>query len=355
LCYFGAEVAADKETALQPPEEYVLNISQIALTPEAQGIGSKNGLKKTIEPTVVQVSGKDINGVDVVSTVCTLDHTCRQTSCSLTFGWDEEITFSLAKGGGKGPVSITGFLQPSPDEEDEMNGFPGDDDDDDDDDEDDDDEGQSGAFFAPRGEGQGDDDSDDDDDDDEEDDDSDDDDSEDDDEGAPMLVQSSSKRKQSFDLDNDAVEARSHNTNQTSSTKKKAKSEVAQAQKEALMNESDDDDSDDNDDDTEEEIDAKDTTKQEANDNDDDDDDDKEEEEDDEDDEDSNDDEDEELSPEDEYVKLLSEAIIAKGGEAVPSSLGNVAKPQGLPKQKLSNFLKSRKEFIVENFKVRLA
>ena len=40
---------------MQPPEEFVLNLSMIALTPKAMGIGTKSKKPKTIEPTVVQV------------------------------------------------------------------------------------------------------------------------------------------------------------------------------------------------------------------------------------------------------------------------------------------------------------
>jgi hypothetical protein len=102
-------------------------------------------VKKTIEPTIVLVTSKTLDGEEVTSTLCTLDHTCRHTSTALTFGWDEEVVFSLAPGGGEGPVSITGYLQPSPegiDNEDDMmyNGEEEEEDDEDDDDEDDDDE-----------------------------------------------------------------------------------------------------------------------------------------------------------------------------------------------------------------------
>ena len=153
-------------------------MAQVALAPKAMGFGEKK-LKATIEPTVLQVTSKDLVGNDVTSTICTLDHTCRQVSVALTFGWDEEVTFSLASGGGKGPVSITGYLQPSPDgmdnEDDMMYG--GEDDSDDDEDED-----------AEVGES----------DDDEDEDDEDEEDDEGDEDEAPTLQPE--KRKRSFDV-----------------------------------------------------------------------------------------------------------------------------------------------------------
>jgi hypothetical protein len=129
------------------------------------------------------VTSKDIHGDDVTSALCTLDHTCRQTSVALTFGWDEDVVFSLAEGGGEGPVSLTGYLQPSP-EVMENDGFPDGDSDDDSDDED----GEG------RGGGEDSDEEDSDEDDEEEDD------EEDDDEEAPQLVAASEKRKRSFDV-----------------------------------------------------------------------------------------------------------------------------------------------------------
>lgn len=189
LGFWTENVALGDDVVMRPPEEYVLNITQVALTPEAQGFGSKGGIKKTIEPTILQATTKDINGDDVVSTICTLDHTCRQATVSLCLGCDETTTFSLVAGGGKGPISMTGYLQPSPDEQDEMGGMSGayggsSDEEDDDETQDD------PRFFGMQG-------GEDSDDDDSEDEDDSEDDSEDDE--APML-EAASKRKRSFDV-----------------------------------------------------------------------------------------------------------------------------------------------------------
>jgi hypothetical protein len=194
LAFYAQEVEHGEGVELRPPEEYVLNITQVALTPKAQGIGSK--IKATIDPTVLQIVSKDINGEQVVSTVCTLDHTCRQATVNLTFGWDEIVTFRLAEGGGKGPVSISGFLQPSPDEEDEL-GYrqSGEYSSDDEEDEEDDDEELDPRVYGMNGEEEDDDEEDDDEDEDDEDEDED----EDDEDEAPML-ESASKRKRSFDV-----------------------------------------------------------------------------------------------------------------------------------------------------------
>ena len=115
LAHCAYEIISGRETTLRPPEEYVLNVAQIALTPAAMGLGAKGKKGAAIEPTVVMVTSKNLQGDDVTSTVCTLDGGCKQVSVALTFGWDEDVSFSLFPGGGKGPVSITGYLQPSPD------------------------------------------------------------------------------------------------------------------------------------------------------------------------------------------------------------------------------------------------
>lgn len=65
--------------------------------------------------------------------------------------------------------------------------------------------------------------------------------------------------------------------------------------------------------------------------------------------EDSDDDEDDDdLSPEDMYEQLIRKHIKEKGGSASLSSLGNIPKPEGIPKQtKLKQFLSTRKSFSV--------
>ena len=228
------------------------------------------------------MTSKDIHGDDVTSALCTLDHTCRQTSVALTFGWDEDVVFSLAEGGGEGPVSLTGYLQPSP-EVMENDGFP--DGDSDDDSNDDDGEGRGGVEDS-------------DEEDSDEDSDEDDDGEEDDDEEAPQLVAASEKRKRSFDvscvtdrktwrhtpavfchfsccvtfivfiyryratnqqhtyftlkqLDSDALESRSHGQE----TVVKKGDAAKKSKKEAAMEEEEDSEDDEDDDDEDEELD----------------------------------------------------------------------------------------------------
>jgi len=186
LAHCGFEISGEKESTLQPPEEYVLNIAQIALSPAAMGIGTKGGQKKTIDPTVVQVTSKDIHGQDQTTTICTLDHTCRQVSVALSFGWDEEVVFHLAKGGGAGPVSLTGYLQPSPDGMDNEDDMYGDGDEEDSGSEGEEEEKEESD--DEEGGGQGFDDEDDDDEEDNS------------EEEAPMLATTAAKRKRSFDV-----------------------------------------------------------------------------------------------------------------------------------------------------------
>jgi len=57
LAHCAYNISLGDEIVLRPPEEFVLNIAQIALTPAAQGIGVKGASAKSkIAPTVVMVS-----------------------------------------------------------------------------------------------------------------------------------------------------------------------------------------------------------------------------------------------------------------------------------------------------------
>jgi hypothetical protein len=209
LAHCAYEISSGQDCVLRPPEEYVLNVAQIALTAAAQGLGKTsanngNKLPKVVPPTVVLVTSKNLQGEDVTSTVCTLDASCRQCSVALSFGWDEDVTFSLHPGGGQGPVSLTGYLQPSPDgmdNEDDM-GYDGEEGSEDSGEDDEEEEGSS-------------------EDDDEE------------DEGMAPLLVGKDKRKRSFDLDADALESRSHNLVAAAEKKKEARNHnlVAAAEK----------------------------------------------------------------------------------------------------------------------------
>lgn len=236
LAHCAYEISSGQDCVLRPPEEYVLNVAQIALTAAAQGLGSKASAKKgnkasdaklpqELPPTVVLVTSKNLQGDDVTSTVCTLDHGCRQCSVALSFGWDEDVTFSLHPGGGQGPVSLTGYLQPSPegmDNEDDM-GYGG----------------EEGSEEESGEEESGEDD-------DEEEGSSEEDDEE--DEGMAPLLVGKDKRKRSFDLDADALEARSHNAAAAGEKKKPKK-----APPPPVTQEDDDDDDEEDEDSSEDE------------------------------------------------------------------------------------------------------
>ena len=81
LAHCAYNISAGKDCVLRPPEEYVLNVCQIALTAQAQGLGkgSKDKMPKELPPTVVLVSSKNLVGEEVTSAVCTL---LRLISCS---------------------------------------------------------------------------------------------------------------------------------------------------------------------------------------------------------------------------------------------------------------------------------
>ena len=115
LAFAAYTVSGGKPLRVRPSEEMVLNISQVALTPEAMGLDQKKR-DAVLLPTVVQISSRDIRGELVKATICTLDSSCRHATVAITLGWDETIEFSLAAGGGAGPVSISGYMQPSPEE-----------------------------------------------------------------------------------------------------------------------------------------------------------------------------------------------------------------------------------------------
>jgi hypothetical protein len=66
-------------------------------------------------------------------------------------------------------------------------------------------------------------------------------------------------------------------------------------------------------------------------------------------DEDDSDDDEEDDSPEGQWAMALMEAIAAKGGTAAMSSLGNVPRPEGMPKTKVSAFLKAHPELFKQD------
>jgi len=283
---------------LQPPEDYVLNLSQVSLTAEALNLGKKS---KPVPPTVVQVTTTDISGDEITATLCTLEDSNKQESLQIVFGWDEKITFSLAKGGGTGPVSLSGYLQPSPDEEDfdeedAMNGIP-----------------------VTMGES---------DDEDEE--------SEEEEEEAPVAVPVKRKRQ------NEGA-----SSDQAAKSKKQAKVEAPESEDESEDDEgdeskSDEEESEDDEDDDEEETTAK-VDDQDGKDESDEEESDEEESDEEEDSEDE--DESEPATPEDKWAADLVKKIKSEGGSLSASVLGSVARPQGIGKMKLAAFIGKRSEF----------
>jgi len=235
LAHCAYEISSGQDCVFRPPEEYVLNVAQIALTAEAQGFGkttkggksSDSKLPKELPPTVVLVTSKNLQGDDVTSTVCTLDGMCRQCSVALSFGWDEDVKFSLHPAGGQGPVSLTGYLQPSPegmDNEDDMGYGDGDSEESGEEDGGEEEEGSS------------------------------DDDDDDDDEGKAPLLVGNDKRKRSFDLDTDAIGA-SGIGSKAAAEKKRTKKGAPEPQETSSEDDDDEDDNESSEDDDDEELD----------------------------------------------------------------------------------------------------
>lgn len=94
---------------MQPPEGYVLNLQQAALTNCTNSNGSM----------VVKVKTISVEGEDNEAVLCTLrTPSAEQTNLNLVFGFDVPATFTVS-GDAKGTVYLSGYYQPAPDLDDE--------------------------------------------------------------------------------------------------------------------------------------------------------------------------------------------------------------------------------------------
>jgi len=118
VAFWSINVKPSSPVTVQPPEGYVLNVQQAALTGDAKGL-------VTLRANTESIEGQTLN-----ATLCTLRPvSADQCTLQLVFGWDVPVTFE-AHGDDKGGITVCGYYQPGPDDD------AGEDDDEDEDDED---------------------------------------------------------------------------------------------------------------------------------------------------------------------------------------------------------------------------
>jgi len=136
VAFWSVKLTNGKAAEVQPPEGYVLNVQQAAMTGEGHA--------------VVKVNTVSVEGDKISSVICTLrSKTNEQCGMNLVFGYDVPVAFSSE---GKGEVYLSGYYQPGPEEDDENDydeyGEDEEDSEDEEDDEDDDDDEEAKIMSA---------------------------------------------------------------------------------------------------------------------------------------------------------------------------------------------------------------
>lgn len=111
VAFWSCKLSGGKAVEVQPPEGYVLNVQQAAITGEGHAV---------IKVKTVSVEGDKIDAVIATLRAKTTD----QVNLSLVFGYDVPVSFVAE---GKADVYLSGYYQPGPEEEgedeDEENDF----------------------------------------------------------------------------------------------------------------------------------------------------------------------------------------------------------------------------------------
>jgi hypothetical protein len=108
VAFWSTKLVAGKTANVQPPEGYVLNVTQVCLS---------NG--KTDQAYAVHVDTQAIEGDKLESVIGILrGGKTEQFSMNLVFGYDVPTTFSVTTSDkdGKAAVYLSGYYQPAPDD-----------------------------------------------------------------------------------------------------------------------------------------------------------------------------------------------------------------------------------------------
>lgn len=112
IAFWSVEVGKDKEKTVQPPEGFVLNVTQLALGDAYKG------------KYVVKVKTVSVEGDDIVAVIATLKPGNEQVSVNLVFGFDVPVTF-IVDAENAGTVHLSGYYQPGPDMSDDDDDYMG--------------------------------------------------------------------------------------------------------------------------------------------------------------------------------------------------------------------------------------
>ncbi|RYG62930.1 hypothetical protein EON64_16935 [archaeon] len=144
VAFWSVKLTSNKPAKIQPPEGYVLNLTQATLV---------DGKEKTAYR--VKVETMAIEGDPLESILATLRaQTAENVSMSVVFGYDVPSTFSLT-GDASAAVYLSGYYQPAPqdnedDEDDEGYGMFGPEDDEDDEDDEEEEDSEDDDEEEPR-------------------------------------------------------------------------------------------------------------------------------------------------------------------------------------------------------------
>jgi hypothetical protein len=120
VAFWSVSVTSKKEESVQPPEGYVLNVTNIALESGSSG--------------VLRVKTVSIEGDDIDAVVAAVTKNSPHCTLGLVFGYDVPFNFKVV---GDGVVHVSGYYQPAPEDgEGDENDFDEEDDEEDDSDSD---------------------------------------------------------------------------------------------------------------------------------------------------------------------------------------------------------------------------
>jgi hypothetical protein len=126
VAFWSEEIKVGKEVEVQPPEGYVLNVTQAALVVKDT---KSAGL-------VLHLKTVSVDGDPVQATICTLRPvTCDQCTLQIVLGYDVPLKF-VVEGDAKATLHISGYYQPGPDDGDSDDDMEFDDEDGEDDEDD---------------------------------------------------------------------------------------------------------------------------------------------------------------------------------------------------------------------------
>jgi hypothetical protein len=103
IAFWSIKLTKGKTEEVQPPEGYVLNLQQAAISGKGHG---------AVKVTTVSVEGDKLEAL-----ICTLrTEKTEQVNMNLVFGYDVPVKFAMT-GSSEAEVYLSGYFQPGPEDE----------------------------------------------------------------------------------------------------------------------------------------------------------------------------------------------------------------------------------------------